>query len=306
MSALRHHDVVRAEELTPRKTDPTGELTARNGLSGEKIQLIKDTVARGATDAELNLFLYQCSRMGLDPLLKQAHFVKRNQEVDGEWKKIGTLQIGIDGMRLAAQRTGEYGGETDSEWCGPDGEWRDVWLSDEPPMAARVGVYRKGRAEPFRAVARYRSYVQLKRDGTPNRQWTERPDIMLAKCASALAHRKAFPDAFSGVYTEDEVLGGRVVDDGPIIDMPTDDADPLDRMAASLEAAAPPDDADPDVVDLDALMAAAQRAGHTRREVIEAVRDIVGDLKRADWSEGQWQAVTRTLRDLSAQEVDHA
>jgi len=299
MSNLRQHDV------TTRKTDPTGELAARNGLSREQIQLIKDTVARGATDAELALFLYQCARLGLDPLLHQAYLVKRRQEIDGSWREVGAIQIGIDGMRLAAQRTGEYGGETDSEWCGPDGEWRDVWLSDEPPMAARVGVYRKGRAEPMRAVARYSSYVQRKRDGTVNRMWNERPDIMLAKCASALAHRKAFPDAFSGVYTEDEVLGGRVVDDGPIIDMPTDDAHPLDRMAASLEAAAPPD-GDPDVVDLDALMTAAQRTGHTRREVIEAVRDIVGDLKRADWTEGQWHAVTHALRDLATQEVSHA
>jgi len=305
MNMLRQHDV-KTDELTTRKADPTGELAARNGLSREQIQLIKDTVARGATDAELALFLYQCARLGLDPLLHQAYLVKRRQEIDGAWREVGAIQIGIDGMRLAAQRTGEYGGETDTEWCGPDGVWHDVWLADEPPAAARVGVYRRGRSEPMRAVARYSSYVQRKRDGTVNRMWTERPDIMLAKCASAMAHRRAFPDAFSGVYTEDEMRGGRVVDDGPIIDMPTDDAHPLDRMAASLEAAAPPDDEGPDVVDLDALMTAAQRAGHTRRDVVEAVRAIVADLKRADWSEGQWQAVTRTLRDLAAQEVSHA
>jgi phage recombination protein Bet len=155
-------------------------------LSIDDVTLIKDVICKGASLPELRLFLYQCKRTRLDPLSRQAYWARQ-------------FQVTVDGERLIAERTGKYEGQTKPEWCGKDGKWRDVWLHDEPPAGARVGVHRTNFREPCYATALYREYVQ----NTPI--WKKGPALMLAKCAESLALRKAFPNELSGVYSHEEM-----------------------------------------------------------------------------------------------------
>jgi phage recombination protein Bet len=155
-----------------------------------------------ATEADLKVLMHQAQRTGLDPFSRQIYMIARydSQTRGNKW----TIQTGIDGFRIIADRRPEYRGQTGPEWCGDDGVWHDVWLSNKPPTAARVGVLRADFDAPIYGVAMFREYAQYKRDGGLTLMWSSKGALMIAKCAEALALRKAFPNDLSGLVTDDE------------------------------------------------------------------------------------------------------
>lgn len=161
----------------------------------DKVELLKRTICKGATDDELELFLHVSKRTGLDPFARQIHAVKRWQ--DG--REVMTVQTGIDGYRLIAERSDRYmpGREATFEY-------------DEAGLIVSATAYvkkldKQGQWHEISASARFEEYCGRKKDGTPNSMWNTKPHIMLAKCAEALVLRKAFPAELSGIYTREEM-----------------------------------------------------------------------------------------------------
>ena len=176
-------------------------------FTDSQVAALQQLGVRNASQGDLEVFFHVAQRSGLDPFAKQIYMIERQGKQ--------TIQTGIDGFRLIANRSaraaGEVFGEPETLWCGPDGVWHDVWLNpNNPPAAAKVVVQKNGGT--FSAVALFNEYAGRKRDGTVNSMWSSKPSIMLAKCAEALALRKAFPQDLSGIYSTEEMQSAEVVD----------------------------------------------------------------------------------------------
>lgn len=167
-------------------------------FSSEQVRLLREGYAPGASDVEFRMLLEVAAARRLNPFLKQIHFVKRKSKDDnGNWRETWTSQVSIDGLRAIAQRTGLYDGQDEPEY---------ELNKDGLIVAARVKVYRKDWSRPSVGVARWDEYVQTNRDGKPTKFWENMPHVMIAKCAEALALRKAFPEDMSGLVTDDEMM----------------------------------------------------------------------------------------------------
>lgn len=191
---------------------PQPNSSDRYGFNEEQIRTIKATIAPGASNDELALFLNVAQKTGLDPFTRQIYLAERRAFNDqtGQWTVKKTPETTIDGFRVIAERSGVYAGQIGPFWCGPEGNWQDVWLHPTPPSAARVGILRHDFKEPVWGVALYSEYVQTKKDGTPNSMWKKMAANQLAKCAESLGLRKAFPRDLSGMYTKEEMPDPKV------------------------------------------------------------------------------------------------
>lgn len=167
----------------------------------DQVDLIKRTIAKGCTDDELKLFLHQCQRTGLDPFSRQIYAIRRNEwdaEVGAKVPKM-VIQTAIDGYRVIADRTGRYA-------PGPEPTFE---YDDKRNLIAATAHVRKrtpdGTWHDVAATAHFDEYAGYTAAGKLTRMWAEKPRIMLAKCAEALALRKAFPAELAGVYTGEEM-----------------------------------------------------------------------------------------------------
>lgn len=181
------------EQAIVRHTNGSGGVAPLE-FNPAQLQMIRDTYANGASEEEFGVLMEIAKARRLNPFLRQIHFVKRrNRKLN---RDVWAAQASIDGLRATAQRTGMYQGQDEPEYS---------YDSNGKLECAKVRVYRKDWGNRAAVgVAFYSEYVQ-KDDGRPNSFWSEKPHVMLSKCAEALALRKAFPEDMGGLYIPEEM-----------------------------------------------------------------------------------------------------
>ena len=154
-------------------------------VTPEQLDLIRHTIATGATPDELRLYLFDCARQGVHPLDKLIHFTKRG----GKYTPITS----IDFMRIRAAETGEMAGSDDPVFRYGD---------HDELISATVTVYRltNGQRFPYTATAWWSEYKP-----DQDFMWKKMKHTMFGKCAEGLALRKGFPRPLAGLYAQEEM-----------------------------------------------------------------------------------------------------
>lgn len=218
----------------------------------EQIDTIKQTVARGANDAQLALFLQVCKSRELDPFTKQVYFTPQG------------IIVSIDGLRAIAERTG----------CYAPGPTRFEYDANGGLVAAHVTVRKLVAGQWFDVEAS--AYYEEYKGTSPI--WRRMPKVMLEKCGESRALRKCFPAHLSGLYESSEMdqaqRDERPADRPVVVVQPQDDGiefPAAPSMSAAYTAAV---NAIADATTADALKAIAGR--------ILAAKESMTDAEKAD------------------------
>lgn len=201
--------VVSAAAMVPMTKD---ELLGSIGLT---IQDIKNSYARGATDAELAIFLDQAAANNLDPRKKEIYFVKYGNSA-------GNCITGYQTYIQRAERSGLLNG-----WSA-----ELMKSSSDAIVAARVTIHRKDWEEPFTWT------VERAEFDSSQSIWKKSPGFMLKKVCIAQAFRLCFPNELGAMpYTSDELS---TFTDVQPMDVPPAVAAPVAAKAAAPKAAVKP------------------------------------------------------------------
>ena len=258
----------------------------------EKIRTaVREVINPDLKDEHLYLFFHECQRRGVHPLDRMIHPVVREGRL--------TIQAGIDYLRSLAEKSGEYFGQDPPVF---------VWDEKNPgrPLEATVTVYRRIRDEKvkFIATARYRSYVALKKDGSPTFLWVKAPDVMLSKCAEALALRKAFPVQLGGLYAEEELQG--TLPSKSYLKNGNEKGDKIPLLEPARVALITPEQNEHF---RKTVTQVARRNGVPPAEVVEHVKAILkkdGIEKLADMPQEKYEHYIIELEGFSSKETEHA
>lgn len=183
-------------QLTSRPTNT--HFTPAFEATKENVELVKDTVAKDATDTELRLFLHLAQKYDLDPFAKEIWFIKYKDGKD----KSPHMYTSRDGYLKIAHRSGVFDGM--ESYTIDDDQGR--------PVKAVCAVYRKDMSRPFKAEIKVSEYRQ------DTRIWLKYPSALAIKTAEVFALKRAF--SISGLITTEEIaIKSEPVEDIPVTNM---------------------------------------------------------------------------------------
>ncbi|MBR2208101.1 MAG: recombinase RecT [Synergistaceae bacterium] len=169
----------------------------------DQINTIKNTVAVGANDSELKMFLNIAAKYELDPFLREIWFANmgsRNTIMTGRdgYLKIANRDPNFDGMKSDVVHAGDKFIKD-----GDDVKHAYNMINRGPIVGAYAIVFRKDRKHPTYCFAPYNEYNK----GV--NVWRQYPSAMIVKVAETMALKRAF--SISGLVTEEEIGDGEIV-----------------------------------------------------------------------------------------------
>ena len=198
-------------------------------FTNQETALIKATTCKGIADgADYNWCIKYCEHMGLDPIKRDVYFMYFGK---GTKKQTIVPVISIDFMRRRAEKTGQY--RPDQQPAQIENGEEKTETNPAGLLSATVAVEKKVDGEWSRhpVTVYWEEFAPLKEiwgfDKDKNRDvpsgeyklekdmWRRMPRVMLAKCAEAQALRRAFPDMFAGMYAQEELDQGEIIDITP-------------------------------------------------------------------------------------------
>lgn len=168
-----------------------------------KIDTIRQTVAKGATNNELEMFLHLCSTYQLDPFRKEIWFIKY-----GGQGSEPTIMTSRDGYLKIAQQHPDYLGimsqevrandqfELDASRGTVSHKFAQPISQRGPIVGAWATVKRKG-VDPVSVFVNYDEYK-----GT-SKIWKQYPSAMIIKVAETFALKRQF--GITGLVTREEM-----------------------------------------------------------------------------------------------------
>lgn len=196
------------------KRENVASIVAAGDWSRERLDLVKRTVCpQGIPDHEFALFVEQCKRSGLDPLIKQAFCVKRRQNVGSrqnpKWIDKFEFQPAEAGMLARAEAFPDFRGITaaavhanDTIEIDPGGGVVSHRFTPGPNRGAVIGAWAKVERIDRTPIVVWLNLVDYAQDSP---MWKRLEATMIAKCARVAALRVAYPSAFGGLYIREEM-----------------------------------------------------------------------------------------------------
>ena len=142
---------------------------------------------------DLEVFLYQCKKSKLDPLLGHIY---GKYDHDGKFFTI----VSIHAARLIAERTGRYAGSSDVTYT-----YNEDGIGIKRASIEIYKVIHEEKIVKTLATANFESYAP--RDGEDNLTgyWAKNERFMIGKCVENLGLRKAFPSELGNLYVIEEL-----------------------------------------------------------------------------------------------------
>lgn len=259
-------------EVAPTKKTKAA-LTEQITFTPEQLQLMKTTVAKGATDDEFLLLLHLAKTYGLDPFAKEIWCIKYVPQGRDPRDYPATIFSSRDGYLKIASRDPQMDGiqsdvvcENDKLKKQVDGTVKHTYGN---PRGLIIGAYalvfRKDRSRPAYFYAPFGEYG-LGRNPT----WKNYPSAMIVKVAEAMALKRAF--SISGLVTQEELGLDAPIEEAETSAVVVEEAAPAPMAVAT--AAAPSAEEAAQLAEVVALIEEELKSRHVTKQ--ERNRTLAG------------------------------